>query len=324
MKKYLPALAILGAFAGPASAQSSVTVYGLIDMSLGRTESDIAAARWTVDSGKWYGSRLGFRGAEDLGNGTSVIFQLENGFSGDTGAIGQSGRLFGRHAWLGLKGDYGQVRFGRAWTPTYCLLTDVLDPFADGMAGAAGAFFGRNIFNAIDIRMENAIFFATTIGGLRSELTYTMGEAAGSTKPGSQIDAAFTHTAGSLKTVLGYHIVNNAAGTGTAKHTFIGGNYNFGPAILHLGVDEQKTELAGATTVDANDVLVALTVPMGGGHILASYNRLDDNTSANVDMRQIAVGYKYDLSKRTTLYTSYGHINLNSASRFNVGIRHRF
>ncbi len=324
MKKSLLALAVFGAFAGTAAAQSNVSVYGIIDIGLTQSRSDIADTRWGLDSGNWYGSRLGFRGTEDLGGGLSVDFMLENGFSADTGAIGQSGRLFGRHAWVGVKGGFGQLRLGRSWMPTYSLLTDVIDPFGDGLAGAAGAFFGRNIFNAIDIRMQNAIFYSNAIGGLRADVAYGLGEVAGDTSANSQISTAFSYTTGPLKAVLGYHDVKNDTGTGSAKLTFVGGTYDFGAAKLHLGVDRQKTDAAGVTTVDANDVLVGVTVPVGAGRILASYNRLDDDTAANVDRKQYAVAYAHDLSKRTTLYTSYGHVNVDNANRFNVGIRHKF
>jgi predicted porin len=324
MKKSLLALAAFSAFAGAASAQTSTTVYGIIDIGLTHSKSDVAATRWGIDSGNWYGSRLGFKGSEDLGNGLSAIFMLENGFSADTGALGQGGRLFGRHAWVGLQGNFGTVRLGRSWMPTYSLVTDVLDPFEDGMAGAASGFFGRNIFNAIDIRMQNAVFYSKTIGGFKADLGYSLGEVAGDTSANSQLSTAFTYAAGPMKAVLGYHNAKDAAGTGAAKLTFVGGLYDFGPAKLHLGLDQQKTDAAGVTTVDARDLLIGLTVPVGAGRILASYNRYDDRTAANADMTQTAVGYTYDMSKRTTLYTSLGHINLNDANRFNVGIRHKF
>ena len=76
MKKFLFACAAIGAISGSASAQSNVTVYGIIDASLSRSSSDVAPTKVSVDSGNWYGSRLGFRGSEDLGDGLSVLFQL--------------------------------------------------------------------------------------------------------------------------------------------------------------------------------------------------------------------------------------------------------
>lgn len=324
MKKSLLALAVFSALSGTAAAQMNTTVYGIINIGLTHSKSDVAATRWGIDSGGWYASRLGFRGSENLGDGVSAIFQLENGFSPDTGAMGQGGRIFGRHAWVGLKGDFGTVRFGRAWTPTYLLLTDVIDPFEDGLAGAAGGFFGRNIYNAIDIRMQNAIFYSKAIGGLRADVAYSLGEVSGSTSANSQISTGFTYTAGKMTAVFGYQDVNDATGTGSAKHTFVGGTYDFGGAKLHLGLDDQKTDAAGVTRADANNVLVGLTIPARGGRILASYNRRNDRMLANLDMTQYAIGYTYDLSKRTTLFTSYGHVNLASVNRCDFGIRHKF
>ena len=325
MKKSLLAFAVLGTLAGAASAQSnSTTVYGLVNIGLVYSKSDIAATRWGIDSGGWWGSRLGFRGTEDLGNGTSAIYQLEAGFSPDTGALGQGGRIFGRHAWVGLKGDFGTLRIGRAWTPSYTLLTDVIDPFEDGMSGAAGAFFGRNIYTAIDIRMQNAVFYAKSFGPLKADMAYSFGEANGDTKANSQISTGFTYTVGPLKAVLGYEDMNDAAGTGAAKHIFVGGAYAFGDTKLHFGIDKQKTDAAGVTTVDANDVLVGLTIPVGAGRILVSYNRLNDNTAANVDLAKYALGYTHALSKRTALFTTLSHTDLADANRFDFGIRHMF
>lgn len=324
MKKTLFALAVFGAFAGAASAQSNTTVYGIVNIGLTYSKSDVARTRLGLDSGGWYASRLGFRGTEDLGDGLSAIYQLENGFSPDTGAMGQGGRLFGRHAWVGLKGDFGTVRFGRAWTPTYSLMTDVIDPFEDGLTGAAGAYFGRNIFTAIDIRMQNALFYTKSIGGLKADVAYSMGEVAGSTSANAQISTAFTYTAGPLKAVLGYQDINDITGTGSAKLAFVGGTYDFGPAKLHFGADQQKTDAAGVTTADANAVLVGVTVPLGAGRVLASYNRRNDHMLANVDMKQYAIGYTYDMSKRTTLFTSCAHASLASANRCDLGIRHKF
>jgi predicted porin len=120
MKKSLLALAVFGAFAGEASAQTNTTVYGIVDIGLTHSKSDVAGTRWGIDSGNWYGSRLGFRGTEDLGDGLSANYQLENGFSADTGNLGQSGRLFGRHAWVGLQGGFGCASAAPGCRPTRC------------------------------------------------------------------------------------------------------------------------------------------------------------------------------------------------------------
>lgn len=317
--------AVFAMAAGAASAQSNVTVYGIVNINALYTKSDTAPTRWGIDPGGWWASRLGFRGTEDLGNGVSAIFNLENGFSPDTGMMGQGGRLFGRHAWVGLKGDFGTVRLGRAWTPTYTLLCDVIDPFEDALSGAAGGFLGRNIFSAIDIRMQNSIFYAKTIGGFKADLAYSMGETAGNSSANRQISTAFTYSAGPLKAVLGYHNVNDANGTGSSKLLLAGGTYDLGAAKLHFGIDQQKTDATGLAKVDANDILLGVTVPVSAsGRVLASFNRLDDHTAVNADMKQFAIGYTHDLSKRTTLFTSYGRIDRNHANRADFGIRHKF
>lgn len=128
MKKSLIALAVLGAFAGAASAQSSVTLYGRADLNLthekaGDSINSAAAGESTTrlnDGGGTTGiggSRWGMRGVEDLGNGIKAVFILESGFASDTGASGQGGRLFGRQAWVGLSSSsLGDIRFGRQET----------------------------------------------------------------------------------------------------------------------------------------------------------------------------------------------------------------
>jgi len=105
MKKSLLALAVLGAFAGAASAQTNVTIYGLVDAAITRHDTNAAGVKptWTLDSSTLNnknGSRLGFKGTEDLGGGLSAIFTLENGFGVDNGALqpctfGTQNRLFG-------------------------------------------------------------------------------------------------------------------------------------------------------------------------------------------------------------------------------------
>src|SRR3712207_1576014 len=112
-------------------------MYGVVDMGLTYTRSDTAGNRIGLDSGNWYGSRIGFRGADYLGNGTTFSFQLENGVSADTGSLAQGGRFFGRHAWVSVAGPLGTVKVGRQLMPAYVLLSDVIDPFEDGLAGAA-------------------------------------------------------------------------------------------------------------------------------------------------------------------------------------------
>jgi predicted porin len=323
MKKSLLALTMMTAFMTAASAQTNVTVYGVADAGLSYYRSDLVSRRVSLDDGIGSGgSRLGFRGEENLGGGLAAIFQLENGFSIDTGAAKQGGRLFGRQAWVGLKGDFGTVRLGRQWTPLF-LAVDAVDPFNNVLAGDATYWLGSNIF-AIDLRMDNAISYATTVGGVSGEVAYSVGEVAGNTSANRQIGGTLSYLQGPLNIVLSHHNINDATANGAAKATLLGGTYNFGPATAHLGYTVEKTNAAAVTTLDARTALVGVSIPAGAGKVMASYIRRDDKTLANSDSAQLALGYIYPLSKRTSLYTSYAHVNANDVNNLNVGIRHTF
>ncbi|WP_194722578.1 porin, partial [Noviherbaspirillum malthae] len=135
MKKSLIALAVLGTVAGASFAQTNVTVYGVADAGLARIDNGRVNTT-ALQSGQQSGSRIGFRGTEDLGGGLSAIFTLENGFNIDDGTLGQGGRLFGRQAFVGLQGGFGAVKLGRQYNPIRTAVENI-DPFGLGLAGNA-------------------------------------------------------------------------------------------------------------------------------------------------------------------------------------------
>jgi predicted porin len=336
MKKSLIALAVLGTVSGAAIAQTNVTIYGIADAGISRSNNGVAKTT-SLDSGIQSGSRIGFRGTEDLGGGLNAIFLLENGFNIDNGAQGQGGRLFGRQAFVGLQGGFGALKLGRQYNPIRSAL-DTLDPFNLGLAGNASF-----IFNVYGDRADNTINYTTpTFGGFTGQLAYSFGEVAGSTSIGSQLGASAGYVAGPVNVLLAHHKQNLATGavdTGDAKTTLLGGTYNFGVAKAHLAYAwNENNTAAGVTTADSTDLLVGLSAPIGGaGTILASYIRRSDDLVNNRDTNLWALGYTHNLSKRTNLYTSIGKTRndglaaLNGAasagrdpSVFNVGVRHKF
>ncbi|MFJ9533819.1 porin [Herbaspirillum sp. NPDC101396] len=349
------AFAAVGIQAAPVQAQSSVTIYGLIDTGI-VVESGGAAGHVTkLTSGISGGSRIGFKGTEDLGGGMSALFLLETGFQNDTGALGQGGLLFGRQSYVGLGGNFGTVTAGRQYTPQYLVLSAV-DPFGTGYAGDAANLM-PNTGNGAS-RMDNTIKYASpNFGGVTGELAYGFGETAGSTKAASQLGAAIGYANGPLNVRLGFHGRNNdtvTTQTGSGRSTLLGATYNFGPVKLHAAYGINKglnssplrntvnpygtTPIVAST--DSADILVGVTVPFGVQHtFLASYIRKNDKTVLNQDADQFALGYRYALSKRTDLYAMYAHIkNKNGApytvgssieagsgnSAWNMGIRHTF
>ena len=164
MKKTLLAAALALGFAGVAQAETSVTLYGVLDGGVGYQKFDsdregISDSKRTgLINGIQSGNRWGVRGTEDLGNGLQAVFQLESGFGLDTGNSAQGGRLFGRHATLGLRSDaWGQLDFGRQ-TNIASKYMGAIDPFGLGFnqANMGAAFTAANT-----ARFDNMIMYQT-------------------------------------------------------------------------------------------------------------------------------------------------------------------
>lgn len=316
MKKSFAAFAVLGACAQAACAQSSLTLYGLFDIGISRENNGAAAGSMTrIDSGIQCGSRLGFKGSEDLGGGLGASFMLENGFNGDTGTMAQGGRLFGRLAWLGLNGGLGSVKVGRQNTPLFATLVNI-DPFATGLAGDISRLFSNG-----GQQMSNTVNYSTpALGGLSAQFAYGFGEVAGDTAALRQMGFASQYAAGALSASIAYHNASNATGIGgSTRTTLLASTYNFGPVTAHLGYAINKGDTtAGGTVLDTRDMMIGVSVPAGAGTLMASYIRKSDKMLANADASQAGLGYSYALSKRTNLYTSYSRTTNDSGARYNI------
>ena len=177
MKKSLTALAVLGVFAGSAMA-ADVTLYGALDTgfeyfhkkSTGLLGDSVSNDTFDMQTGWDTGNRWGLKGAEDLGNGYKVSFKLESGFNGDTGTMGQDGRLFGREAGLTLSGPFGSVAFGRfGGIASSCGTYDMLG-YVESFDGGDGDVWG---FAASD-RYDNMVVYQTPrFAGLQATVQYS-------------------------------------------------------------------------------------------------------------------------------------------------------
>lgn len=327
MKKNLLALALLGAAAGSASAQSNVTIYGLFDIGIAFERGGPAGSVTKLDgSGIHSGNRVGFRGTEDLGGGLSALFTLESGYNSDNGTLGQGGLIFGRQAFIGLKGGFGTLTAGRQYSPHWAAV-DSLEPL-DGISGG--------VFNLVrrTVRTDNTLKYATpNVSGFSGEIAYGFGEVAGNTSASRTLGGSLAYANGPLVVKLAHHNGRNAADTDAVKNTYLGGSYNFGPAKAILGYQTEK----GLAALDRNVTLVGAQVPFGPHTLMATYARKDDKAATNDDANLAGVAYTYALSKRTNLYASYIKIdNKNTLvyttkagdgsgdKEFNVGIRHKF
>lgn len=309
MNKSFIAIAAFGLATGGAWAQSSVTIYGIADAGLVH-ESGAAPAVTNLGGGVASGSRLGFKGKEDLGGGLAANFVLENGLNIDNGSAAQGGLLFGRQAFVGLSGNFGAATLGRQYSPYYKVLRDVADPFAAGLAGRAGNIMATNT------RINNMIeYVAPKLGGFSADLAYGLGEVAGNSAGSRNLGAAVGYARGPLTVKLAHHQLNNAGATDKTSNTLLAGRYDFGPAAASLGYAVNK----GTGTADSRDLIAGVNVPVGADTLLASYIRHDDKTTANKDAGQWALGYLHRLSKRTDLYTAYGRISNQRGAAFKVG-----
>ncbi|MCK6428192.1 MAG: porin [Burkholderiaceae bacterium] len=331
MKKSLIALAVLGAFAGAASAQSSVTLYGIVDVNLQRTDPKAGTttdpqATTGLNSGHLAGNRWGVRGSEDLGGGMRAIFQLESGFALDNGTSLQGGRLFGRQAYAGLAGGFGTLVAGRL--ATFSSGTGAfdkfgtLDPFRTGY-GIGG--FQATFSSANASRFDNTIAYVTpTMGGFSAGIGHTFRVAGGENAGGSsqnnngQIFYA-NFSAGPLYAVVTYDRIKlgEVAGDPTEKHLQVGAAYDL--KVVRLSAAYAKEDdifpAGGLTTTpqqaagsDATAWAVGAVMPVGAHRFAASYQKRDvDSLGATPegDRKVWTVGYEYSLSRRTTFYASY-------------------
>jgi predicted porin len=273
MKKTLLAAALIAGYAGAASAQNSVTLYGVI--STGLEYQSIKAgsgaetqSEFRMDTGEWNGSRWGLRGVEDLGNGLKASFVLESGYDSTNGNQAQGGRLFGRQATVALEGaSWGKVQLGRAVSPGTVAFSGV-DPF--------GSSFGTSSYTSSSgqtfIRYDDMITYATpNISGFNAVVGYTFNPGISSNSEAAEFEtnnknriasAGLRYANGPILVsgIFDYVYSNNLnAGDGTivdndtnVKAWQIGGTFDFKVAKVHASYGQQIDGLIGFTDAAQN------------------------------------------------------------------------
>ncbi|KVZ03088.1 porin [Burkholderia stagnalis] len=213
---------------GGAMAQSSVTLYGIVDQSIRYTTHADAAngASVQLTNGAITNSRWGMKGDEALGGGLKAIFRLESGFEPQNGQL--DGALFGRYAYVGLAGDWGTVRLGRQATEAFNLFGD-LDPLTVGnyTANMWPYFLTQG-------RASNAVSYDGTFGGLNVGASYGFGGVAGSMSANAYWGVRAAYTQGGLMAGATYQQVRDL--NGRAQQAWgAGARYAFGAATLYAG-----------------------------------------------------------------------------------------
>ena len=333
MKKSLLALAVLGAFVGAASAQSSVTIFGVVDLSVSQVKNDGTDARKSMNSNALNSNRFGFRGTEDLGGGLSARFHLEAGMGNDIGTAGggngvgtapagsNGAALFNRRSTVTLAGGFGQLRMGREYTPSFWNTT-IFDP-----QGTNGVGNSLNVSRAAGsvltyVRSNNSVgYHLPTMGGVYGEVMVAPGEGAAGKYTGGRLGFA----AGPVNVAAAVGNTSmNVAGTLKSKIFNIAGSFKAGPATMMFQLNDDKTETAAGEDKESR-ILLGASIVMGQGEIRGSWvradrkNNLTGGTDESLDdATQISVGYIYNLSPRTALYTQYASISNKGRANFSV------
>jgi predicted porin len=321
MKKSLLALAVLTAISGAASAQSSVTLYGKVDLGLVYDAGGAAGKSIRVSSGVTGGSRIGFKGVEDLGGGLKASFQLETGFCADSAAGAPnfctgSNNFMGRQAYGALSGNFGSLSAGRQYSLGFVNLSTI-DPFGTGFAGQI-----NNIFDASGIRLNNSVTYTTPVmGGFSIAGEFALGEHQGDWTAGRETGAAVTYATGPIYAGATFYSVNDALGVTADKVWQAGGTYDFGVVKIHGMVQGTKSadDITTAKPHDRLNLMGGVTVPLAGGSVMFDYVHTNDKELANQDAQQWGTGYLYPLSKRTSMYVAYAWINNRNGAPFTVG-----
>jgi len=292
-----------------AVAQTNVTLYGVVDAAIESADQGGSIGRHTnVQSGNQSGSRFGFRGAEDLGNGVKAIFNLEAGVAVDTGAQDASG-LFQRRAVVGLEGDFGTLTLGREYSPL-AQVAGASDEFGQG-------FYGNNLTafdNGLTRRLANSINFkSASFGGVDVMAAYSAGEK--TTSPSNNLIAWGAEFKQGGLYVGGAYQTRKAAVAGDTKEYGVGAGYTF----ADLGGFEIKGNYLAADPIGDNNTFkqynLGVGYPFGASKV---YANVQQNKLAGAKGNAWALAYSYTLSKRTNLYATYASLNNNAAGAFSL------
>jgi predicted porin len=339
MKKSMLALAALTAFAGAASAQSSVTIWGIVDATYAIGNGSLTDKTQVTNSG-FNSSRLGFRGVEDMGGGNRAGFWLEAALANDNGAGGATntnnqasggalagmnggqGLTFGRRSTVSWGGNWGELRLGRDYTPHFWNHT-IYDPFGTNGVGTS-QLLNSSLGGATTVRASNSIAYLYGMGfngnsfgpgkGLHAFAQMYRGEnnsGAATSNDGNGFSLRVGYDAGPLSLAFANGSTKYAAGKITS--TNLGGSYNLGVAKVSALWTSDK--VSGGKK--GSGTLFGANVPMGTNEIRVAFSRYETETAAGATdgkASKTSLGYVANLSKRTALYATYARVSNSGIS----------
>lgn len=346
MKKSLIALAVL-ATSGAAMAQSSVTLYGRIDTSVGQikdtgsssTNKSAVTKMFSGGDGGLTSPRWGMRGSEDLGGGLKANFQLESRFFADEGSL--DGVQFKGASWVGLSGGFGEVKLGRSTT----VYDDVIAlSVSSSVFDSAFTPTGNGVYNstlndsttsktkigagAYSSRFDNKLtYLSPNLGGFYAGIDYALDEDA--SKKAEKMAVKAGYKAGPLHVALGFQDEKT-----TAEFLALSAAYDFGMASISAGYS--TTDAEAASKGEDTEFTLGVNVPFGAFAVSAGFasSKTEKATTAtnNVKTSGFALGSTYAFSKRTKAYAGFRSVESKSntgtkikdETLYSVGLRHDF
>jgi predicted porin len=349
-------LAMATAFSmNPVMAQSSVNLYGIVDLTVNAVNGELSSSRY-MSSGGNSTSRWGVRGREDLGGSLYVGFDLEaqvdadSGVGGATNTNNQSNGVslagastFNRYSILKFGGEFGELRLGRDYTAHYRNRVDV-DPFGNQGIASSQAQAG-SLGGTTNTRASNMINYVTppSLGGFYAVVNHYLGENPSgnrASKDGTGSSLRLGYRAGPWLAAVSQGRTSYAttATNGDITSTNAALAYDFGPVRLMGGVYRDRVERASPQV--GKGFIVAATAPVGAHELKAAYSRYGTDAAGDPDTGKLVIGYVHNLSTRTALFTNAVYVknsggasvslagsntNANGTSKgINAGIRHAF
>ncbi|MGV2293509.1 porin [Trinickia sp. YCB016] len=334
MKNKIISAAVLSIFAATAHAQSSVTLYGLIDAGIVYTNNQGGSSAWQEQSSMLSNEVWGLRGSEDLGGGMSAIFRLENGFNLQNGQTTYSHTMFGRQAYVGLQSDkFGTLTLGRQYDAVVDELGAIsLANNGDGNNLAAHPFDNDNIDDSFYIN-NSAKYVSPTYNGLQAEAQYGFSNAAGGFSNNRAYSVGATYSNGPINLAAAYLQLNNGGLTSSGALTsndFVsfpaarqrvmgaGGNYTYGPAVVGLlwthtlfdntqpGANSVIAQPFNSLHFDNYEVnvhyAVTPSISLAGAYTFTQGSFSSSTGSADPKWHQVTLMADYSFSKRTDVY----------------------
>jgi len=319
----LLALAITS-MAGTAMAQSSVTLYGLLDIGVSHAKGSGAGSTSStrISSGNTQGSRFGLRGVEDLGSGYSTGFNLESGISVDTGEMGPTNTnnqstgttpgLWGRRSTISFFAPWGEVRAGRDFSTQYRNRVEV-DPFGSAGIGAIQPFVG-SLGGVVSTRVSNMVgyYLPSKLGGLYGQAQIYLGENASglpNSKSGNGRNIRLGYAQGNLNVSVSAATTDYlaTASAGDTASQSIALQYRIGEFNLMTGVYRDAVERTTSTLVGRGWTLGGIW-SFGSENIKVALSKYGQNLGAEPSTSKLSLGWEHRLSKRTTLYTDFAQV----------------